>query len=42
VHERSLASRAVGGTGIGISPRGRDVKLAGAAELALEPALGGV
>lgn len=39
VHERSLVSRAVGGTRIGTSPLGRDAKLVGAAELAFEPVL---
>ncbi len=42
VHERSLVSRAVGGTRIGTSPLGRDAKLVGAAELAFEPVLGAV
>nr|WP_219416854.1 ROK family protein [Pseudonocardia nigra] len=42
VHERSLVSRAVGGTRIEISPLGRDAKLVGAAELAFEPVLGAV
>ena len=42
VHERSLVSRAVGGTRIETSPLGRDAKLVGAAELAFEPVLGGV
>jgi predicted NBD/HSP70 family sugar kinase len=42
VHERSLVSRAVGGTRIATSPLGRDAKLVGAAELAFEPVLGGV
>ena len=41
VHERSLVSRAVGGTRIETSPLGRDAKLVGAAELAFEPVLGG-
>ena len=40
VHERSLVSRAVGGTRIETSPLGRDAKLVGAAELAFEPVLG--
>jgi predicted NBD/HSP70 family sugar kinase len=39
VHERSLVSRAVGGTRIETSPLGRDAKLVGAAELAFEPVL---
>jgi predicted NBD/HSP70 family sugar kinase len=42
VHERSLVSRAVGGTRITTSPLGRDAKLVGAAELAFEPVLGAV
>ncbi|HZG89110.1 MAG TPA: ROK family protein [Pseudonocardia sp.] len=42
VHERSMVSRAVGGTRIEISPLGRDAKLVGAAELAFEPVLGAV
>ncbi len=42
VHERSLVSRAVGGTRIETSPLGRDAKLVGAAELAFEPVLGRV
>jgi predicted NBD/HSP70 family sugar kinase len=42
VHERSLVSRAVGGTRIMTSPLGRDAKLVGAAELAFEPVLGAV
>ncbi len=42
VHERSLVSRATGGTRIEISPLGRDAKLVGAAELAFEPVLGRV
>lgn len=42
VHERSLVSRAVGGTRIELSPLGRDAKLVGAAELAFEPVLGAV
>ncbi|TQM13774.1 ROK family protein [Pseudonocardia kunmingensis] len=42
VHERSLVSRAVGGTRVVTSPLGRDAKLVGAAELAFEPVLGGV
>jgi predicted NBD/HSP70 family sugar kinase len=42
VHERSLVSRAVGGTRIETSPLGRDAKLVGAAELAFEPILGAV
>ncbi len=42
VHERSLVSRAVGGTVIATSPLGRDAKLVGAAELAFEPVLGAV
>jgi predicted NBD/HSP70 family sugar kinase len=40
VHERSLVSRAVGGTRIETSVLGRDAKLVGAAELAFEPVLG--
>jgi predicted NBD/HSP70 family sugar kinase len=39
VHQRSLVSRAVGGTRIATSPLGRDAKLVGAAELAFEPVL---
>jgi predicted NBD/HSP70 family sugar kinase len=39
VRERSLVSRAVGGTRIELSPLGRDAKLVGAAELAFEPVL---
>ena len=39
VQERSLVSRAVGGTQIVASPLGRDAKLVGAAELAFEPLL---
>ena len=39
VHERSLVSRAVGGTRIVTSPLGRDAKVVGAAELAFEPVL---
>ncbi|KAA2254983.1 ROK family protein [Solihabitans fulvus] len=42
VHQRSLVSRAVGGTRIVISTLGRDAKLIGAAELAFEPVLGTV
>jgi predicted NBD/HSP70 family sugar kinase len=42
VHERSLVSRAVGGTRIARSSLGRDAKLVGAAELAFEPVLGAV
>jgi predicted NBD/HSP70 family sugar kinase len=42
VHERSLVSRAVGGTRIETSPLGRDATLVGAAELAFEPVLGAV
>jgi predicted NBD/HSP70 family sugar kinase len=42
VQERSLVSRAVGGTRIETSPLGRDAKLVGAAELAFEPVLGAV
>lgn len=42
VQERSLVSRAVGGTRIETSPLGRDAKLIGAAELAFEPVLGAV
>ena len=42
VHERSLVSRAVGGTRIETSPLGRDAKLVGAAELAFEPVLAAV
>ncbi|MBP2334532.1 putative NBD/HSP70 family sugar kinase [Saccharothrix coeruleofusca] len=40
VQQRSLVSRAVGGTRIVSSPLGRDAKLIGAAELAFEPVLG--
>ncbi|ACU35457.1 ROK family protein [Actinosynnema pretiosum subsp. pretiosum] len=40
VRERSLVSRAIGGTRITSSPLGRDAKLIGAAELAFEPVLG--
>ncbi|PWK82433.1 putative NBD/HSP70 family sugar kinase [Lentzea atacamensis] len=39
VQQRSLVSRAVGGTQIVTSPLGRDAKLIGAAELAFEPVL---
>jgi predicted NBD/HSP70 family sugar kinase len=39
VHERSLVSRAVGGTRIETSPLGRDAALVGAAEVAFEPVL---
>jgi predicted NBD/HSP70 family sugar kinase len=39
VQQRSLVSRAVGGTRIQTSPLGRDAKLVGAAELAFEPVL---
>ncbi|MFD9705703.1 ROK family protein [Lentzea sp. NPDC059081] len=39
VQQRSLVSRAVGGTQVVISPLGRDAKLVGAAELAFEPVL---
>jgi predicted NBD/HSP70 family sugar kinase len=39
VHERSLVSRAVGGTRITVSPLGRDARLVGAAELAFEQVL---
>jgi predicted NBD/HSP70 family sugar kinase len=39
VQQRSLVSRAVGGTQIVTSPLGRDAKLVGAAELAFEPVL---
>ena len=39
VHDRSLVSRAVGGTRVETSPLGRDAKLVGAAELAFEPVL---
>jgi predicted NBD/HSP70 family sugar kinase len=39
VQQRSLVSRAVGGTQILMSPLGRDAKLIGAAELAFEPVL---
>ncbi len=42
VQQRSLVSRAVGGTAITTSPLGRDAKLIGAAELAFEPVLGAV
>lgn len=42
VHERSLVSRAVGGTRISVSPLGRDARLVGAAELAFEPVLGAI
>ncbi|MGI5130135.1 ROK family protein [Pseudonocardia sp. CA-107938] len=42
VRERSLVSRATGGTRIETSPLGRDAKLVGAAELAFEPVLGAV
>ena len=42
LHERSLVSRAMGGTRVLTSPLGRDAKLVGAAELAFEPVLGGV
>ncbi len=42
VHERSLVSRATGGTRIETSSLGRDAKLVGAAELAFEPVLGAV
>jgi hypothetical protein len=42
VHERSLVSRAVGGTRIETSPLGRDAKLIGPAEFAFEPVLGAV
>ncbi|MEV0681620.1 ROK family protein [Actinosynnema sp. NPDC050436] len=42
VRQRSLVSRAVGGTRIVTSPLGRDAKLLGAAELAFEPVLGEV
>jgi predicted NBD/HSP70 family sugar kinase len=42
VQQRSLVSRAVGGTRIVRSPLGRDAKLVGAAELAFEPVLGTV
>lgn len=42
VHQRSLVSRAVGGTRIETSLLGRDAKLVGAAELAFEPVLGAV
>jgi predicted NBD/HSP70 family sugar kinase len=42
VHQRSLVSRAVGGTRIETSPLGRDAKLVGAAELAFEPVLAAV
>ncbi|GAA1350877.1 ROK family transcriptional regulator [Saccharothrix algeriensis] len=39
VRQRSLVSRAIGGTRIVSSPLGRDAKLVGAAELAFEPVL---
>jgi predicted NBD/HSP70 family sugar kinase len=39
VHERSMISRAIGGTRIETSPFGCDAKLVGAAELAFEPVL---
>ncbi|ANZ34930.1 sugar kinase [Lentzea guizhouensis] len=39
VQQRSLVSRAVGGTQVVTSPLGRDAKLIGAAELAFEPVL---
>jgi predicted NBD/HSP70 family sugar kinase len=39
VRERSLVSRALGGTRIVTSSLGSDVKLLGAAELAFEPVL---
>ena len=42
VHERSLVSRAVGGTRGETSLLGRDAKLMGAAELAFGPVLGAV
>ncbi len=42
VHERSLVSRAVGGTRIETSPLGRDATLVGAAEVAFEPVLAAV
>jgi predicted NBD/HSP70 family sugar kinase len=42
VHERSLVSRAGGGTRIETSPLGRDAKLVGAAELAFEQVLAAV
>jgi predicted NBD/HSP70 family sugar kinase len=42
VSDRSLVSRAAGGTRIAVSPLGRDGKLVGAAELAFEPVLGAV
>ena len=42
VHERSLVSRAVGGTRIETSPLGRDATLVGAAEVAFEPVLSAV
>lgn len=42
VHQRSLVSRAVGGTRIETSPLGPDAKLVGAAELAFEPVLAAV
>ncbi len=42
VRERSLVSRAVGGTRVVSSPLGRDAKLVGAAELAFEPILDNV
>jgi hypothetical protein len=42
VRERSLVSRAVGGTRIVASTLGADVTLLGAAELAFEPVLDAV
>lgn len=42
VHQRSIVSRALGGTRIETSVLGRDAKLVGAAELAFEPVLGAV
>lgn len=39
VQQRSMVSRAVGGTQVVTSPLGRDAKLIGAAELAFEPVL---
>lgn len=42
VRERSLVSRAVGGTRVVVSPLGRDAKLIGAAELAFEPVLSAI
>ncbi|GDY32987.1 ROK family transcriptional regulator [Gandjariella thermophila] len=42
VRERSLVSRAVGGTRVVTSPLGRDAKLIGAAELAFEPVLSAI